>query len=91
MKKNSRKSKKKAFAMTHQDRILMSQIMLGLSLIGIKSFSEACRKLNLERGNARTAVLRFPKGEKAQKLFKLANIESVQIKTTPTPSEVKTE
>jgi len=86
MKKSDRKVKKKRIlAMSAKEQILMNQIILGLSLVGIKSFSEACRKLNVNHSNGRRAVLGHSQGDAAQKIkaniLKMANIKPPRIRT----------
>lgn len=94
MQKKSRKNRKKrTLSMNPQERVLMAQIMLGLSLVGIKTFSEACRRLNVNQANARRAVLGHSSGEAAKKvkddIFKLANINAVKPrKTKQSSSEI---
>lgn len=85
MKKANKTAKKKpSFSMNTQERILMTQVILGLALKGL-SFSQACRTLGVNRGNARMAITGRRNHSKAQevkeKIFEIANIEAIQIKT----------
>lgn len=80
---NKTVKKKPTFSMNTHERILMTQVILGLALKGL-SFSQVCRMLEVNRGNARMAITGRRNHHKAlevkSKILEIANINAIEIK-----------